>query len=338
MNSESKTNSKKKISPGEILAGLALVTKIIEYAVKSVMPVGMGTTLEPLTGFLSFLSTAFLLAGVILWLHSSEQKLKKVDQIADQLDRLEGKALYGSTGVSVANLLGLQNGSETLAHCRAGGLTISPLLFDSIPRVVRDFYDLNSGDKDELKLKDRHMVDNFLYNLIKQIPIGSFWFGVSLLQNPEAWQKKTANMAYYNFQREVERRTENQEINYFRLLYFEDELHRENMDSIIQEQQKAKLQLRYKATASALEDTSIIWVPVKESKKAVKIKDLNFPIQELENKSNEFKPLCAIKFETRGGRDLDEMEIYSPKTSNFDRLLRNFKDNWKDARDIPEKN
>jgi hypothetical protein len=78
----------KKIQASEILAGLALLVKILEYVGKQI-PWGEGRTFEPTAALFSYLSIALLLASVLLWLHSSNKRLEKVDDIAGQLGEMK---------------------------------------------------------------------------------------------------------------------------------------------------------------------------------------------------------------------------------------------------------
>lgn len=333
------TNSKKiKIRLSESIAGLALLAKIVEQAGKN----STNPQVQAVTAIAGFLSISLLFFSIVLWLHSSTRRLEKVDQISDRLDKIKAEleqldrmARYGSTGAMVNRLYGLQDALNLRPHCQAGGMTFSPLLFDDLPKAVKDFYQLNRGEETELKIKDQHIVDNFLLHLINQLPCGSNWFGVSRLQSAEAWGRQTANVAYCDFQSAVEKRTKDREINYYRLLLFEDEAHRADMEPILLQQQTAELHLRYTVGGSSMDDISIIWVPVHDAHKAITLADLDDPIEELSaDDPSEFKPLCGIRFQTRGGRELDEMTIYSPQTFEFKDMSLQFRKRWKTAKTL----
>lgn len=259
-------------------------------------------------------------------------QLKRIESVVVHLDQT---ARYGSTGVLVAALLGLQNKMKVREHCHAGGLTISPLLLENLPETASAFYDMLCGRKQELKLSEHHIVDNFLLNLIKALPPGSTWMGITRLQSREAWRSKSTTVAYYDFQRIAERQTKKRELNYFRLWCFDNERHFEHMKEIMNRQLKSGFQIRY-TTGGGLEDISIIWVPTADTADAVTIKEVDNPIDEVEARSDTFQPLCAIKFlPPRGGRELDEMTICSPSTDEFRRLCMEFQDNWRQAKDLP---
>lgn len=341
MSPHSRTSSKKKskISLSEFIAGLALLAKILEQAGK----LSGRAEVESFVTIAGFLSISLLFFSIVLWLHSSTRRLEKVDLIAERLDKikeeleqLDRMARYGSTGAMVNRLYGLQDKLNIRPHCQAGGLTFSPLIFDDFPKAVKDFYKLNRGEETELKIKDQHIVDNFLLHLITQLPKGSNWFGISRLQSPAAWGRQTANVAYFEFQNAVEKRTKDREINYFRLLLFDDDAHRESMEPILHQQEISEMHLRYIVGGSSMDDISIIWVPVHDLARADTVKDLDSPIDELAANTNTFQPLCGIKFQTRGGRELDEMTIYSPETIEFKDMRLQFRTRWKNAKALSQ--
>jgi hypothetical protein len=100
-------------------------------------------------------------------------------------------------------------------------------------------------------------------------------------------------------------------------------------------QQDAGFQVRF-TLGPVLDDISIIWIPTNDTAKAVKIKDVDSPIDEIEARQENFLPLCAIKFEPpRGGRELEEMTICTPRSDEFKRLCPYFQDHWKGAKELP---
>ena len=260
----------------------------------------------------------------------------QLERIRNDLRELDQMARFGSSGLLVAALLGLQDKVKMSAHCHAGGLTISPILLQNLPETASGFYDMLQGIKHELKLTEHHLVDNFLRNLVKALPRGSTWLGITRLQSPEAWHDKTANVAFYEFQRIVEQRTKNQELINYRLWSFDDKKHLLDVDikEIMHGQRDNGLEIRFKT--EPMEDISIIWIPTRETDKPVKIKQVDSPIEEIESKPDKFQRLCAITFKPpRGGRELEEMTIWSPKNDEFTRLCRYFDKNWKEAKVLP---
>jgi hypothetical protein len=77
--------STRRIVASEVLAGFALVLKIAEYIAKQITW-GEGKSSDEITMLFSYLSIAFLLASVLLWLQSSNKKLDKLEEIGTQLD------------------------------------------------------------------------------------------------------------------------------------------------------------------------------------------------------------------------------------------------------------
>jgi hypothetical protein len=266
-------------------------------------------------------------------IHLIALQLEGIERTLRQLDQM---ARHGSSGLLVAALLALQDKVRMRAHCHAGGLTLSPILLETLPQTASGFYDMFQGNKHELKLTEHHVVDNFLRHLVKSLPSGSIWLGITRLTSPEAWHRKTANVAYFEFQKIAERRTREQELSYYRLWCFDEEndLHDEALAEIMREQRESGLQIRY-VVGSPIEDISLIWIPRTEMAKTPRIKAIDTPIDEIEERADAFEPLCAIRFEPpRGGRELEEMTICSPAIDEFKRLCRDFQDNWRSATEL----
>lgn len=260
---------------------------------------------------------------------------KQLQRIEDELLHRDQTARYGSSGLLIAALLGLQDSPDSLSHCHAGGLTISSILLGNIPNTANEFSDLFHGKRTDATLTEHHVVDNFLRNLLRTLPVGSVWLGVTQLQSPDAWQELTANVAYYDFQTNVVRRVGNQELTYFRLWNFADDKHLRDpeIESIMRKQQEAGLQIRFTHKA-ALDDLSLIWVPKHKTKKALTLGDS--PVDDIEAKANLLRPLCAIKFRNpRGGRELEEIKVYAPKSREFTELRRDFREGWESGKSIP---
>jgi hypothetical protein len=258
-------------------------------------------------------------------------------RIEDHLQQMDHVARYGSSGVLVAALLGLQDKGAVGPHYLAGGRTISPILLENLPETANSFYEMFKGRRKEIKLVEHHLVDNFLRNLIKALPPGSNWLGITRLQSRAAWRRRSTHPATFEFQRVAERRTSQQELNYLRLWSFQNDKQLQNMEDLMRRQQEAGLHTRYLVGAE-LDDISLIWIPTADSDRATKIKDLNSPIDEFENRDDKFRPLCAIKFGTpRGGKELDEMTICTPDAEAFQFLCQYFQERWREACSLPPK-
>lgn len=313
----------------EILAFLAFILKVLEY---------LSTVLDskwitlPVTSLLNYLSAILLFLSIFLWLYSSNKRLEKVDAIAEEMkkiNKLEWIAKYGFIGVLVSDLINLD---KVRAHNIAGFQTISPIFSKLIPQSARDFYNLETGEQDQIQLRELHIVDTFLFNLINALPSGSVWMGISRLQSPEAWEEKSATIDFYNFHETVKKRSNLQEIKALRLYLFEDKKHMEDMSCVMNELHQNKLAVRYLLESGFSSDISLVWVPIDSDNKTNHLLDVN-PIELLEGNSTTHQPLCAIKFVTRGGMELDEMNIYSAGVT-FDQFALNFKKEWNKADSI----
>ena len=325
----------KKIDVSQTAAGIALTIKVIQFIGDSS---GWAKDHPTLFSTLSPLSLILFAISLVIWLHSSQKQMAKVDKIAErvediksELDRVDRIARYGSGGVWLAKLLGPDSQWQRLAHCHAGGVTLSNLLLDVYTSAAEDFHRLTSRNATEIKLVEYHVVDKFLLNLMKALPPGSIWLGVSRLQSSDAWERLSAEPAYIEFQEMVERRSRERTIQLLRLLCFEDAEHRSRMAPVITQQINAGLRLRVLVSTDLPEDMSLIWVPKSDaSKKTAPALNADSPFVDLNNREV-YQPLCAIAFQTRAGKDLDGMTLYSPESDGFGRLRAEFSVSWTKA-------
>jgi hypothetical protein len=255
----------------------------------------------------------------------------QLQRIEETLIHLDNVARYGSSGILVAALLGLDDTAGP--HYLAGGRTIRPILLENLPETANSFYEMFRGRRTQLRLVEHHVVDNFLRNLIKTLPVGSHWLGITRLESREAWLPESAHPATFEFHTVAEQRTERRELSYIRLWGLQSDKQFQNMEEVMRGQQESGLHTRY-LIGQDLDDISLIWIPRKEAKRAADYKDLDNPIDEV-NERSELRPLCGIRFGApRAGQELEEMTIYTPETDDFKSLERYFQSKWKAAQSL----
>ena len=57
-----------------------------------------------------------------------------------------------------------------------------------------------SGSQESVRFEEYHLVDKSLLNLMRVLPNGSVWLGVTRLQTIEAWTEGIAKQSYFRFQ------------------------------------------------------------------------------------------------------------------------------------------
>lgn len=307
-----------------MLAVLGAAAKVAEYGARGpLQPYVPASTADKL----SALSWILFVLSAVVWLHISSKRLEKMDQIAQdlvQIRDMERLARYGLSGVLVASLLG---GEHVHAHGKAGYETISPILWEHIPRSAKGFYDLDRGELEEIRLREFHIVDTFLLNLIKALPNGSVWMGISRLNSPDAWREKTAAIDFYNFHRDVESRSSKKEMTVTRLYVFNQDEHVDAMMPIMDQQRQAGIDVRHVTNRPNLRDISLVWIPTHAHSGGSSANATQAALEAVLRQDGAYQPLCAIEFQTRGGRELDEMVLHAPGRA-FDELAFTFQSNW----------
>lgn len=311
----------KKADVSQKLVVASLIIKVGQYIGESL---GYKNQFNTLFDFASFASIILFGVSIVLWLNKSQKKLEKLDGISVRIEDIDLAARYGFGPVHLANLLR----ARTHAHGHAGGETLCDVMLRVYGNAAQDLHNLTTGSKDEVELAEYHVVDKFLANLIRVLPAGAVWLGVTKLQTADAWVKDSAEPSYFEFQELVEGRTKAHEISYFRLWCFDTEMRENEMVNILQAQKDAGVNTRTVVSAG-VPDMSLIWVPRKGlklngSKKAVDL-DALFPRL---LSTGAYEPLCAIQFTARGGKELDSMKLFAPNAERFTQLRIQFKRSW----------
>ena len=322
----------KLVSFGEGAALLGLVIKVVQTIGEQV---GLKERFPAFFNSASSVSLLLFGLSLVMWLNSSRKGLEKVEVLAQrvedikrELDDVDHIARYGRGPVYLAGLLR----SGGFLHGQAGGETLSEVFLHTYAAIAEDLYELTRGTKDRVEFVEYHIVDKFLLNLMRTLPVGSVWLGTTKLDEPGAWEKGHAEPSYFQFQELVEQRTRRREINYFRLWCFDSAARQADLVATLRSQSDAGLCQRTCVNA-LMPDMSVIWVP--ENTSAAARRPTCSPesfTQAIAN--NEYTPLCAIEFRARGGKELDAMTLHSPKSDDFMRLRKLFMQGWQSAEPV----
>jgi len=288
-------------------------------------------------GDLEKLGIVLFLISLVTWLEASNKGMTKLDQMSSELRALteEAKkidliARYGSSAVWLARLLNPQGQDVArFPHCRAGGETLSHLLLNTYTQAAEEFYRFRSGEKDKVELSEASIINLFLKNLILSLPRGSVWLGTSKLQDSTAWEERTAEPSYYEFESAVEARIEKSDLTYLRLLCFQDEERYRQMSHILGRQEGKGLRVRVLIQNELPQDISLIWVPKTRLPNEF---DFSDPVQFLQKQSSKFEPLCGLSFGIRADREVNQMQLIRPDAEEFSELKRAFRKSWAAAR------
>jgi hypothetical protein len=318
------------LSEGSVLLGL--VIKVVQTVGEQV---GLKDHFPAFFNNASSISLVLFGLSLVLWLNSSRKGLEKVEALAQrvedikrELDDVDHIARYGRGPVHLAGLLR----SRDFVHGQAGGETLSEVFLHTYAVIAEDLYELTRGTKDRVEFVEYHIVDKFLLNLMRSLPVGSVWLGTTKLHDREAWEKGHAEPSYFQFQELVEQRTRRSEVNYFRLWCFDKADRRADVMATVKSQSDAGLCQRT-CVNGVIPDMSVIWVP--ENTSASTRKPTCTPesfAQAIEK--DEYLPLCAIEFRARGGKELDAMTLHSPKSDDFTRMRKQFMEAWQSAEPV----
>ena len=322
----------KYVSLSEASVLLGLVIKVVQTVGEQV---GLKDHFPAFFNNASSISLVLFGLSLVLWLNSSRKGLEKVEllaqrveEIKQELDDVDHIARYGRGPVHLAGLLR----SKGFLHGQAGGETLSEVFLNTYAGIAEDLYELTRGTKDRVEFVEYHIVDKFLLNLMRTLPMGSIWLGTTKLHERDAWERGQAEPSYFQFQELVEQRTRRSEIHYFRLWCFDSLSRRSDIMATVRSQSDAGLCQRT-CVNRVIPDMSIIWIPENLSSKAVQPTCTpDFFTDAIAR--NEYKPLCAIEFRSRGGKELDAMTLHSPKSDDFTRMRKEFMQAWQSAEPV----
>lgn len=281
------------------------------------------------------------LVSLVGWLEGSRKSLAKLEKMSREVralrataKRMDLIARYGANTTSIARLLYPQDGmAKKYPHCIAGGETLSRLLLEIYKETAQEFDLLRNNDRSELKLKEHSVINLFLFKLVKSLPKGSVWLGISRMQDARAWREDSAEASYYDFERTVEQNVKDSSLNYFRLLCFRDEARRDEMQPVALHQKSSGIHVRSYFKDDLPPDLSLIWTPkdpdLKKLPSGKKVKAADAidpdPIAYLEAN---YEPLCGLRFAIRGDREVDFMELFGSASDAFTELKAQFSRSW----------
>ena len=316
-----------------VTAWLALSIEVFDFAADP-----LGISISPsLHGGLEKLGILLFLVSLVSWLEASNEGLAKLDKMALELQHLTEEAnkidlvaRYGASAACLARLMNPQGTDiDKYPHCRAGGATLSHLLLTTYTQAAEEFHRLRSGDAREVRLTEASIINLFLKNLVESLPPGSVWLGTSTLQESGAWEESTAEPSYYDFERAVETRIEQEALTYLRVLCFQNTERYQQMSRVAKHQMDQGLHVRSLIRKDLPNDLSLIWIP--KAKSAAKF-DLADPVRFLERQTSQFEPLCGLSFGIRADREVYTMDLVDPRKDEFTDLKKLFIRSWAAAK------
>jgi hypothetical protein len=337
------------IIQAKILVGLSgtvqLFVQIMDFLGASVP--------ENVKTFLNIATIVLLLLSTLIYIETSWERLELIESkleryaeaSAQSFESMESKLNQSQEVTDCTTVMRLIQGlietpeREVTSPVRiAAGHTLKGLSTGPMRRHAEGFSRLGDpGQNEGMELKEYPLVDTFHFHLIKWLPRGSVWLGITRLDEPSAWEHVSGNKDYLNFEEELEERTGKRgNLTVLRIFCLGSEDKAVAMRGIMLGQLKARVHVRKLVERNSIDppDMAVIWAP----KNGVNSRPLQVPStgnvgQFFEQFKQTYVPVCALNVTPRNGRELDRVTVYAPQDygEKFEELQEIFEKTWQRA-------
>ena len=327
--------SKKWLSgPGEWLAAVGVLL--------SVVPIFLQPFTERVHGLdkiLGAIGLTLFLGGVVVSIsdirkrsEESEKEIAQIKALTLGIEQTSNVAL--SFGTTLSALLQIltdveRRDAQQLLHVRAGEKLLRKHIFDFIPRLVKQLMGLRENES-KFPLREPYFINDLLTILTKELGEldlqGSIWLGVTHLS--EGWLEDKADPGYYNFVEGMRHLSSKGLLGVLRIYCLDGSPQSEKMTEHLARETSFGVRVRIIKNRVGCPDMSMIWAP-SPAGLFDKLAQSHSPTSLL--REEHVTPICGLKFVTREGRSLDEVEICSPTSTDFESLQQDFDEAWAKA-------
>jgi hypothetical protein len=287
------------------------------------------------------------LGGIAYNHHRLGARIEKLDEM--HADLVELRALAGARNAEVEWLAGAATmheiGRQRLQ--RPAGVLVSAthevlhnIIGSYAPSIARDLLESAKDPGRAIRIPDNAPIYDMLGGLARELPEGSVWLGISLLDNPAAWTNPQDRFNSYT--RTMRDKASAGELMIGRLYYSrlsvprtgeipsapaEDESPGDALLRAMLEEAKAGIAIRFVTGPRdfAPDDMSLVWVPAPGGPRLREIPDERVATA---LRGAGYSLLCAISYVVRAGSVLQEMKIHSERSTEAARLVAVFEEYW----------
>jgi pimeloyl-ACP methyl ester carboxylesterase len=212
---------------------------------------------------------------------------------------------------------------DQVAHIRAGH-AIASNVYEGIRLFVRGLKSFRDEQQDSLAIKENYVINELLYVIADSLPPHSVWLGVSQLT--VGWQEAEADPEYRKFVRKVQERSRKGDLKIMRLYCAPSPRHLEEIQGHLDQERAAGIVVRTLVGDRVPRDMTLLWL-LSDLHRLDLGESIARPVQFLRDR--EVKPICGMEFHSWQRRSLNKMSLYSPRSSDFDHLVEEFDDYWR---------
>jgi hypothetical protein len=223
----------------------------------------------------------------------------------------------------------LQQGSIYL--CALGDV-IGSLVTDHIAPMVERFKRHKRNRRSTLEVRDRSPIHLLMARLGKRLPLGSVWFGITLLNQPKTWTDPLHDQ-FASFKQTLSERAATQELCVLRLYYFDSEAALDSMRPQLEADKASGIITRHLSGASRQPpDISLLWRPKENGKRLILPENTTNPVRAIREQN--YRPVCALVYDTLGGVTLTRVRLIPGESDEFDEWAERFTESWRIAKDF----
>ena len=203
--------------------------------------------------------------------------------------------------------------------------TLAGYINITIPSLTEQVKSFQEKDSTSLQLTNRDLVERSPLDLLKLLPNGSVWLGISLM-NQQNWRTTHLN----NFVAESRNLTSTRKL-LMRRIYVSEGKDIAVTPAMISEDIQAGIQLKHLPENGAglvpdPKDISLVWEPSKTNDRATIPAQLTIPPS-----PDLYRPVGALLFELDSHNALVQVTIFHAESTEFRSYVRHFTSCWEQA-------
>lgn len=294
-----------------------------------------GQIATDLLSTLSYLGAVIFVAGLIALMRDVAKRLGTIDTNAlnARLDVLTAAQQVLTNAALVAEVLEWAQRNPDEVHFAATRDTVHHLVSAYAPRItlsLRQYAQTDAANRPALRIEDHSPIHDLMWRLGKGLPTGSAWFGITRLQHRSAWE--TPDESFKKFIAEMRERAPD-DLHVVRLYHFSDETAYAEMRSLLEEEQRQGIVVRYLIRAQAPSDVSLVWSPPAKGRSGAESGGAKDVVGQARRAGR--RPICALEYVAHAGAHLLSVEMHPGESQRFAELAREFAAAWKEGRELP---
>jgi hypothetical protein len=273
-------------------------------------------------GIQSSLAITIFLCSIIYSIFRIRESIEKIDELSASVNSLllEHSPNFPEQYLRLV-FKGVEESREP--HIRAGH-DLATEVYKYAGALVSELRKHHES-KDRVQIVERFVINDFLKGVVNSLPKESYWLGITQLTS--AWASEP-DPGFRDLADAMNGRAAKGELSVLRIYCVESSHSFSSLEPHLREAAKSGIKIRIWSKPERMPpDLSLVWGPLDT-------KGLDLSIKPADALSQRAPAICGMEFETRQGRSLDTLMIWSPTSNSneYRRLKFAFDDAWSEAK------